>query len=47
MKYKRKKMNEKHVNKLNHLQILLKWKLEDEEKKKRNRDSSFKPIRNE
>lgn len=27
-------MNEKHVNKLNHLQILLKWKLEDEEKKK-------------
>lgn len=39
-------MNEKHVNKLNHLQILLKWKLE-EEKRKRNRDSSFKPIRNE
>lgn len=35
MKYKRKKMNEKHVNKLNHLQILLKWKLEDEEKKKK------------
>lgn len=31
---KEKKMNEKHVNKLNHLQILLKWKLEEEKKKK-------------